>query len=113
MLPPSSSPYFFTTPTGKASGVTFCWKESKRRRGALKSMRGLLPDQLEDLALDLLSGPLRHLPLGGGAAADVDRLAVAVAVEDARVDVGAAADRRGVAERRRHRLHRAGDGAFR
>src|ERR1700753_622970 len=103
MLPPSSSPYFFTTPSGKASAGRPCWKASKRRSGALKSIREPLPDQLERLALDLLPGALRHPPLGGGAAADVDRLAVAVTVEDARVDVGAAAGRRGVSERPRDR----------
>src|ERR1700743_1333665 len=127
MLPPSSSLYFFTTPSGKASAGTRCWNWSKRRSGAFTSMRGPLPgggadsrrvagarsvDQLEDLALDLLPGPFRHPPFARGAAADVDRLAVAVTVEDARVDVGAATDRGRVAERRRHRLHGAGDPAL-
>src|SRR6202000_291646 len=101
MLPPSSSPNFLKMPSGRAKAGLVCWNSSKRRSGAFTSMARPLPiaarrsiDQLEDLALDPLPGALRHPALGGGAAADVDRLAVAVAVEDARVDVGAAADRR-------------------
>src|ERR1700744_3155633 len=119
MLPPSSSPNFFTTPSGKASAGLRCWNASKRRSGAFRSIRGPLPDggtdsrrvdsrrsvdQLEALAPALLPGPFRHPPFAGGAAADVDRLAVAVAVEDARVDVGAAADR--------GRVDEAGGGGF-
>src|ERR1700679_3464803 len=111
MLPPSSSPNFLTMPSGSASAGLVCWNRSKRRSGAFTSMDGSLPDQLEDLALDPLPGPFRHRPGRGGAATEVDRLAVAVAVEDARVDVGAAADGGRVAERRRHRFHGAVDGA--
>src|SRR6185312_9038834 len=106
MLPPSSSPNFFTTPSGMASAGLRCWNSSKRRSGAFASMAEPLPrraprsiDQVEHLALDPLPRPFRHRPRRGGAAAEVDRLAVAIAVEDARVDVGAAADRGGVAER--------------
>jgi hypothetical protein len=55
-------------------------------------MRRSLPDQVEDLALDLLPGALRHPPRGRGAAADRDRLAVAVAVEDARVGAAPGAE---------------------
>src|ERR1700761_1784630 len=107
MLPPSSSPNFLTMPSGSASAGLVCWYSSKRRSGAFTSMSGPLPtapwrsiDQLEDLVLDPLPGALRHPPLRRGAPADVDRLAVAIAIEDARVDVGAAAERRRVAARR-------------
>src|ERR1700759_5716030 len=97
MLPPSSSPNFFTTPIGAARGLWRCWNSSTVRRRAFRSMPGFLPDQLQHRGLDLLA-PLRP-DLAAAAEIVGEGVAVAVAVEDAGVDVGATADRRRVAER--------------
>src|SRR6476646_4687071 len=67
-------------------------------------------DEGDHFALDFQPLLGADPPVGAGARAD--RVAVAEAVEDAGVDVGGAADRRGVAERLGDLVDGAGDGAL-